>query len=371
MISSTTPHSEARDTIPAGLETQGEALSRGQDLTIGIDVGGTKILAAVVDRHNRILGRAKIATPAAQGETALLAAIVGCLEEALREAHTNIEQVESIGVGCPGPLDTKAGVVLSSANLNVQHFPLGPELARVTGRPVLLENDVRVGGYGELKLGAGRDYDDLLIVFVGTGIGGCLVLDGQVRSGATGNAGEIGHTPIKPGGAKCGCGNRGCLEAYASRSAISRRIVKQIRRGRPSILRAKLAKLDQPARLKSKDIQAAFELNDPVVREAVERSAHRLGLALGGMINVLAPQRVILGGGIVEALGESYIDLVRASARRQAIADPAAVVEIVASQLGDDAGALGAALWSREHQHRHAPPTSNFPVTERPAFIEP
>ena len=187
---------------------------------IGVDLGGTKILVGVVDSSHHILGLAKRATPALEGAEAILAAVLDAINQATGEAGVSLKDVAGIGVGSPGPLDPESGVILFSANLNVRNFKLGPDLNRATGRPVLVQNDVRVGGYGEFRLGAGRGYQDILAAFVGTGIGGCVVIGGRVLTGATGNAGEIGHMVLKVNGPRCGCGRRGCLEAdLASKSA--------------------------------------------------------------------------------------------------------------------------------------------------------
>ncbi len=209
-----------------------------------------------------------------------------------------------------------------------------------------MQNDVRVGGYGEFKLGAGREYRNLIAVFVGTGIGGCLVQDGRIVAGATGNAGEVGHIILKAGGPKCGCGQRGCLEALASRTAITRRINKAIRKGIHSVLAEKIAR--KAGRLKSSDLADAVAIGDHVATSEVHRAAHFLGLGLGSLINVVGPEIIIIGGGVTVALGESFLELVRATAREQALADPLGKVRIESAALGDDSGILGAALLARE-----------------------
>ncbi|MBX6315139.1 MAG: ROK family protein [Isosphaeraceae bacterium] len=315
-------------------------------LVVGVDLGGTKIVAGVIDAHHTIIGRAKKSTPAQEGQQAILEAIAACIAEALDVAGVGPAEVIGIGVGSPGPLDAEGGVILYSANMEVRDFALGPGLSRLFDRPVLVQNDVRVGGYGEFRLGAGRGYRDVLAAFVGTGIGGCLILGGQIVAGATGNAGEIGHITLKAGGPECGCGRRGCLEALASRTAIARRIQKAVRKGVSTSLRPKIdAKSDK---LKSKDLAAAFAAGDALTIKEVRRAAHFLGLGLGSLVNVLGPEIVILGGGVTEALGPPYVDLVRESARRQIMADPERRVKIEPAALGDDAGILGAALMARE-----------------------
>lgn len=315
-------------------------------LVAGIDLGGTKILAGVVDAEHRILGRAKRATPAREGASAILSAMLDALNEALATAGVKAGDLAGVGVGSPGPLDVDAGVILFSPNLNVKQFAIGPDLAKAIDRPVMVQNDVRVGGYGEFKLGAGRGYNDLIAIFVGTGIGGCFIKDGKVVAGHTGNAGEVGHLIVKAGGPKCGCGSRGCMEALASKTAIARRVGKMIRKGIPTALKSRLdAKTN---RLKSKDLAAAMLAGDVVAIEEVHRAAHFLGLGVASLINVIGPELVIIGGGVTNALGNSYLDLVRAAARPNTLADRAGKIGIVPGALGDNAGILGAALLARE-----------------------
>ncbi len=314
-------------------------------LILGIDLGGTKILAGVVDREGRILSRAKRSTPAAQGGPAIVTAIMECVRESVQTAGASLDQIAAAGLGSPGPLDADAGVILWSANLNVRDFPIGPELSQVLGCPVVVDNDVRVGGYAEYRLGAGREYKNVVFAFVGTGIGGCVVVDGVMVAGATRNAGELGHMVIKAGGPRCGCGSRGCVEAMAAKTAICRRIEKAARKGLPTMLAERIAR---KGRLKSRDLAEAVMAKDLVALNEVQRSAHYLGVGIGNLINVLGPEAVVIGGGIAQALGDHYVDMVRTSARTIAIADPGETIVVRRASLGDDAGFLGAALLARE-----------------------
>ena len=313
---------------------------------LGIDLGGTKVLAGVVGADNTILSRAKRSTPAKQGAEAILAAVVDCAHEALDSAGVPLNEIAGVGIGTPGPLDVERGIILFSANMNVRDFELGPDLSVALGRPVLIQNDVRVGGYGEFRLGAGRGYRNILAAFVGTGIGGCVIVNGQIVTGVTGNAGELGHITVKAGGTKCGCGLRGCLEAMASRSAIARRVGKSLRKGLTSSLALKVDK--KGGRLKSGELAEAFLANDPVAVKEVQRAARYLGIGLGSLANVLGPEIVILGGGVVAAIGEPYLDLVRQSFHAHAIVDHQHKIKIEPAALGDDAGLLGSALMARE-----------------------
>lgn len=318
----------------------------GEPPVVGVDLGGTKILAGVVGSNNRILGRSKRSTPAEEGNDAILGAILACIEQALGEAGVCREDLAGIGIGSPGPLDPKTGVINFSANMNVREWPLGPDLSRAMGRPVLLQNDVRVGGYGEYRLGAGREHRSMLAAFIGTGIGGCLILDGRVVEGATGNAGEIGHIVVKAKGPRCGCGRRGCLEALASRSAIARRIAKATKKGIDSTLAGKVDR--RSGKLKSGELAEAMAAGDPVAVKEIHRAAYYLGLGLGGLVNLLGPEIVVVGGGVTQALGEPFLELIRESARNQILVDSDQTIRIESAALGDDAGILGAALLARE-----------------------
>jgi glucokinase len=313
---------------------------------LGIDLGGTKTLVAVVGSNQRVLGRAKRTTPAKEGGPAIIEAMLGGIDEALKNAGLTRPDIAAAGIGSPGPLDVNSGVIRFSANLNVKNFPIGPELSAVLNRPVLVQNDVRAGGYAEFRLGAGRGYRDIIAAFVGTGIGGCIILGGEIVTGTTGNAGELGHIIIKAGGPRCGCGQRGCLEALASKTAIARRVHKATRNGLPTELGEKMVR--KGGRLKSGDLADAVAAKDLVALKEVHRAAHFLGIGLGSLVNALGPEIVIIGGGVAGALGPDYIDLVRTAARSQILTDPDGLIRIEPAALGDNAGILGAALLARE-----------------------
>ncbi len=285
-------------------------------------------------------------TPAKDGGSAIVAVMLGGIDEALKYAGLTRTDIAAAGIGSPGPLDTDTGVILFSANLNVKNFPLGPELSAALNRPVLVQNDVRAGGYAEFRLGAGRGYRDIIAAFVGTGIGGCIIQNGEIVTGSTGNAGEIGHMVVKAGGPRCGCGSRGCMEALASKTAIARRVNKATRNGLPTVLGEKMAR--KGGRLKSGDLAEAVASKDLVALKEVHRAAHFLGIGLGSLINVLGPELMIVGGGVAGALGPGYLDLVRTAARSQILVDPQGTIRIEPAALGDDAGILGAALLARE-----------------------
>ncbi len=315
---------------------------------LGIDLGGTKILAGVLDEDHQTLGLAKRPTPAREGAEAIIAAMVEAADQAIAESGLTRQDLRAIGIGAPGPLDPEEGLILESANLNVVRFRIVEDLASALGLtiPMRLVNDVRAGGVAEYRLGAGRGVDSQIAAFVGTGLGGCVIHDGRLIAGVTGNAGELGHMVVKLKGPRCPCGRVGCLEAMTSRTAIARRIRKAVRKGQ-STTASLSEKLARGARLKSGDLARAYHLGDPLVVHEIDRAASILGTALGGLVNLLGPERIVLGGGLTEALGEVYVQRVREAVRKQAMTDPENRVEVVAAELGDLAGLIGAVLACR------------------------
>jgi glucokinase len=212
---------------------------------------------------------------------------------------------------------------------------------RLPNKAVFVENDVRAAALSEHTLGAGRGYDSTLAVFVGSGVGGGIVIDGNLYHGSHGGAGEIGHMVIRAGGHRCGCGRYGCLESMAARDAVGRYVIDEVARGHRTVL-TEILKGDLLA-LTSRDLAEAIAQSDAVAIRAARRSARYVGLAIGGVVNLVDPAVVVIGGGIAEALGERYVEWAAETARRQILASAAREVIIVASKLGNDAGLLGAA----------------------------
>ncbi|HET8631142.1 MAG TPA: ROK family protein [Thermomicrobiales bacterium] len=335
---------------------------------LGIDLGGTKILAGVIDLESgEVLATAKKKTRAERGPDELLDRLGDVAEEALAAAALPEDAaLRGAGVAAAGQVDPARGVLIAAPNLGGDlDLPIGAALGERLGVPVALGNDVQVAALGELHFGAGRGVDRLLCVFVGTGVGGALLRDGELDRGATATAGEIGHTTIDAGGRHCGCGGRGHLEAYASRTAITRILLDELRRGRPSIL-TKLLKdegLDDEVpgatAIRSGMLAKAVAAEDELTLETLREAAHYLGLGLASAINFYNPRRIVLGGGVVEAV-PMLLDVARQVALREALPVPGAAVEIVPTQLGDDAGITGAALLGAratpaEHDGHDAP----------------
>lgn len=322
--------------------------------TVGMDLGGTKILAAVVDAQGQILAEAKLKTGAREGPDAVIERMAETARQAVRKAEVPWQQVSGLGVGAPGPLDPVHGIVHHAPNLpDWREVPLGPRLSDLLGAPVYLENDVNLGTLGEHALGAGQGIRDLVGIFVGTGVGGGLILDGQLRSGYRHAAAEVGHMIVLADGPLCGCGKRGCLESVASRTAIDRDIRLGLAAGRESLI-PKLTKSRQ--RLTSGVLAKAWRKGDPLVTEVLGRAQWYLGLLAASLVNMIDPEMLIFGGGVIEALGDEFLDPIRTTARQYFIQQAGAeTVRIVSARLGDHAGVLGAAVLARRRAEENYP----------------
>ena len=318
---------------------------------LGIDLGGTKVLASVVDvTSGEVIASVRKRTKADKGQEIISRRTLEFASAALSEAKLpNGAEIVAVGVGAAGQIDRKAGVILDAPNLGVRNLDLGELLGKEFGKPVSVGNDVEVATIGELYYGSGRGYTNFVCVFVGTGIGGGIVKDGHMYTGLTGTAGELGHMPIVAGGRICGCGNRGCLEAYASRTAITRAIMAEIHHGRKSVLsdEAELQLKQGETIIRSGLLADAIKQNDALTIEIVTEAADYLGYGLGGIINFYNPECVILGGGVIES-----IDLLfeRACSRALTIAlsQPARRTKILRTKLGDFSGVVGAACLAAE-----------------------
>lgn len=309
----------------------------------GVDLGGTKIEAIVVGDGNEVLGQARRPTPREGGPPDVAAAIAAALREAAAVAGVEPGELAGIGVGSPGIVDAGAGVVAGARNLPgwEGEFALGPALARELGPRVALGNDVQVATDAEARLGAGRGRGSLLGVFWGTGVGGGIVLDGRAWLGR-GSAAEIGHVVVKRGGARCPCGRRGCMEAYAGRVAMERKARAEHEAGRRTDL-FKLMRKRGRDRLTSGIWARAVEHGDELARELIERAVEALGTGIASAQNLLDVELVVIGGGMGVRFGAPMAARIERAMRPHLFNDrnPPAV-EVAA--LGDLGGALGAAL---------------------------
>ena len=317
---------------------------------VGVDLGATKVLAGVVDSNYKVIATAKRATKGDQGVSAVVERIAKTVREAVKEAGLAMSDIGGVCSAAPGALNPDEGVVRFAPNLEAwQDVPFAHLLSeQLTGVPVFIENDGNLGALGEVTQGVGRGTRNLVGIFVGTGIGGGIVLDGKLWRGTHMAAGEIGHMVILAEGPVCGCGRRGCLESVASRTAIERDIRLGLRAGRESMM-PELIKREGKERITSGIVAEAYDKRDPLVYEVISRAQHYLGIFCGSVINFLDPQMIVIGGGVAEALGEGFVHPVRDIAYQYAMnRRDAQNVKIVLSELGDHAVLLGAAVYARQ-----------------------
>jgi glucokinase len=313
------------------------------DLRGGIDLGGTKIQTAIVDAGGEVLGEARHPTPTSGGPEDVAKAMESALREAATGASVDPGELQGVGVGSPGDADGKTGVVSGARNLPGWEgaFPLGETLSQALGAPVRVGNDVQVATEAEFHLGAGREFQSLIGVFWGTGVGGGIVLDGKPWLGR-GAAGEIGHMVVKRGGAKCPCGRKGCMEAYAGRSAMEAEARRQHEEGAKTDLFKLMHKHDKD-RLTSGIWQRALDHGDDLAESLIDRAIEALGTGVASAINLLDPEAVIIGGGLGVRFGERYMDPLMDEMSKHLFVDERPPAVRVAS-LGDLGGAIGASL---------------------------
>lgn len=314
-------------------------------ITVGLDLGGTNVSAVALDGSD-VLGTAKHRTPTMGGRDDVIDLLAETVQVVLDSANLKRKQVTAVGVGTPGVVTR--GTVGGAANVPgfQQRFALDEVLSGRVGLPVRVTNDVTAAAVGEHRLGAGRGVDNVLAVFVGTGVGGGLILDGRPFEGGAGAAGEFGHIVVRQGGAVCPCGRRGCVEAYAGRRAMVMAAERAVDGGRPSILFEVMREKGKP-RPTSGVFREVLRRGDTLLEELMEDAIAALAAGLATGINLLDVDRVVVGGGLADKLGSSFLTPVIAATQRSLFQIPPRA-DIVAAELGDLGGAIGAALVARE-----------------------
>lgn len=307
-------------------------------LVAGVDIGGTNISVALVDTDGSVVASKRTKTPT-DGPDSVVDAIVdtlGKLDGSFR----------AVGVGAPGPVQD--GVVMAAPNLAGwrEPVPLADALTAEVDAPVVVDNDANVGAYGEWSAGAGRDARFMLGVWLGTGVGGGLVLDGKLYRGAFGGAGEFGHMIVHRGGALCGCGRRGCVEAYAGRAALEGAAVTAFEAGRPTAMMEIQDRLGK-TRMTSAVWETALEERDPLATRLFGDAIDALGCGVAAAINLLDLDTIVVGGGLAEKLGQPFVDEI-AEATLPRVLSATMERRFVVSTLGDDAGLVGAASLARD-----------------------
>lgn len=312
-----------------------------QQYWVGFDLGGTKMLVSIFDANFKILASTKKKTKGNLGAESGLKRMVDAIDAALKKAGLSRAHVSGIGVGCPGPLNIDKGIILEAPNLGWSNVPVKKTLKQAFKCPVVIANDVDAGTYGEYQFGAAKGARCVLGVFPGTGVGGACIYEGKIFRGKVGSCMEIGHFPVDPRGVVAGPGRTGSLESMTSRLAIAAQAAQAVYRGQAPALK-KLAGTDL-AEIRSGILASAIAQGDTIIEEIVRHSARLLGTTVSGVINLLAPDVLVLGGGLVEALGPIYIDEVTRVVKAEALPSYAAAVKISSAKLGDDAGCMGAA----------------------------
>jgi glucokinase len=309
-------------------------------MRIGFDLGGTKMLAAVIDDSGEVVARNKTRTEGSDNET-VYAKILETVDGVLKKADIRVKDVTAMGIAVPGPIDTERGWILQPPNIALRDFPLADRLKKDRNLRVFLENDVNAGLWGEFVSGAARGYRHVIGLFPGTGIGGGIILDGRLFRGKKGRAGELGHITVQTDGRRCGCGNHGCLETVASKTAIARDLALLAMNGQSPVL-AEAGATDITL-VKSGLIKKALDAGDPGVAEVVNQAAMFLGIGMAAMVNTFDPEMILLGGGLVEKLGRPYIEIAESTMRKRAMKNLVEGVLVAQAQLGDDAVIVGAA----------------------------
>lgn len=312
---------------------------------ITIDLGGTKILSALINAGNEIIARVKVPTEVKSGKPVITKSLVESVNQIVAEGGITIEEVKAICIGIPGSVDPYTGLVGIAPNLKLKNFNIKAEMEKHFSIPILIENDVNLAALGIKEFELGDKGRNVLVTFIGTGIGGALLLENKLYRGSNYFAGEIGHITVDSKGPVCGCGKKGCLEALASRTAIARNIKKDIRNGKKSVLGEMLPRNKT---IKSKALLQAIKKKDPVATKRITEACDTIGYMMGNITNILNLDMIILGGGVIEALDKFMLPKIKEAFKTTALKDTAKGVKIMATKLGDDAALYGGIALARE-----------------------
>ncbi len=320
------------------------------DYTIGIDLGGTYIKGGVCDAEDRLRTQDEIETEAERGFEHVLGRMAALVEQLLDKGKLPREQVRAVGVGAPGPMSHAKGMIYGAPNLpGFVNVPLRDRFSEKIGLPVNLENDANAAAFGEFAAGAGRNVRNMVMLTLGTGIGGGIVLDGQLIRGTYDNAGEIGHTIVAPEGRPCPCGQRGCLERYGSANAVAERLREAIEAGETSRLQAKVAAGE---RFDARDVVAAADAGDGLAARIWDETCTCLAIAVVNLQHLLNPELVVFAGGLIKA-GARLLQPVQAAFDQRSWKIAPDAPRIAFATLGTDAGTIGAAALARQAAGDH------------------
>ena len=310
-----------------------------ESYNICLDVGGTKVLGAIFNEKKEIVYRLKKKSKE-QGDSTqnVEKVIISVVEEMIEESGIKKKDIHAISSSAPGVIDQNTGVVLFTPNLPWRNYDIRSSMEKKFGIPFYIGNDVNLGVLGEYKYGVARGYKNVVGFFVGTGMGGGLILNGELYTGNQFKGAEYGHMILDPEGPLCNCGQRGCLEAFSSKQGMSAYIRQQVSRGRESMM----ADAVSEGVFRSKALKKALAAKDPVAMEAVDRACHYLAIATGNMINTISPDLIIYGGGIIEAMGDLFLSKILAEVDRYCMTAIRPTVDIKNAALGDDSVIYGA-----------------------------
>ena len=304
-----------------------------ESYNICLDVGGTKVLGAIFNEKDEIIYRLKKRSKSGGSESAdVEKVIISVVEEMIKESGIDRKKLNAVASCAPGVIDQDKGIVLFTPNLPWRDYDIGASMRKQFGVPFFVGNDVNLGVLGEYHFGAGRGYRNIVGFFVGTGMGGGLVLNGTLYTGNQFKAAEYGHMILDPEGPLCNCGQRGCLEAFSSKQGMSAYIRQQVSRGRESLM----AEAVQDGVFRSKALKKALKSGDRVAMEAVDRACHWLAVATGNMINTFSPDLILYGGGVIEAMGDLFLEKILAEVDRYSWPQIRSTVDIKNATLGDD-----------------------------------
>lgn len=308
----------------------------------GIDLGGTKIYSILINEKGNILARDKVKLTENKEINNVLELIQQSYNSVIEKAGIPGNEVKAVGMAVPSAVNIEKGILLNAPNLGWENIRITKMVSSMLGKKVFVDNDVNLGTYGEYSFGKGKKFNHLYGIFAGTGIGGGYIFDGKIVRGASYTAGEIGHIIIKQKGPQCNCGNLGCLEAIGGKIGIINYLKKKVDKQGEKTLLSEIAP-EWRKGVGSSALRKALAAKDPLVIKAINKSAIAIGIAAANVINLIGVEAIIAGGGLIEELGDIYLPIIRSTMKQYAMANGAAGVTLLQSELGDDAVALGGA----------------------------
>lgn len=318
-----------------------------EKFVVSVDMGGTKILASVINSKKGIVARQKRPTNINSGTKVYVKDVAELIHKVVKSSKLKRNNIAAVCLGVPGSVNPNTGVIGLAPNLGIKNFRMKAELQKLIPYSVLLENDVNLGALGIKNFGIGKNSNNMLAVFIGTGIGGGIVINNKLYRGSTFVAGEIGHVLVQKNGPMCGCGKKGCFEAIASRTAIVNQIEHDVKKLKKKSILSELIKSGQ--RIKSSELQNAVLKGDRVTIKRITDASKVIGEVLGSVCSLMNFDLIVLGGGVIEALGDFMLPIIKVEFKKQVFSVSGRGVKIVTSKLGDDAAIYGGLALAEEY----------------------